>query len=82
MEKQVNNPLHGITLEAILKKLVEHYGWEGLNKRIELRCFFSHPSIKSSLIFLRKNLWAREKVEKLFMQMEETMEEKDKYDKS
>jgi uncharacterized protein (DUF2132 family) len=69
MEEQPNNPLHGITLETILKYLVENYGWEYLNKRIEIRCFFSHPSIKSSLVFLRKNLWAREKVENLYIEL-------------
>jgi len=69
MEEQPNNPLHGITLETILKYLVENYGWEYLNRRIEIRCFFSHPSIKSSLVFLRKNPWAREKVEKLYIEL-------------
>ena len=66
---QINNPLHGITLEKVLKYLVENYGWEYMNKNIEIQCFFSHPSIKSSLIFLRKNLWAREKVEALYIQL-------------
>jgi len=69
MEEQPNNPLHGITLETILKYLVENFGWEYLNRRIEIRCFFSHPSIKSSLVFLRKNPWAREKVEKLYIEL-------------
>jgi uncharacterized protein (DUF2132 family) len=69
MDEQPNNPLHGITLETILKKLVEYYGWENLNKKIEIRCFYSHPSIKSSLIFLRKNLWARQKVEDLYIDL-------------
>lgn len=69
MDDQPNNPLHGMTLEHILEILVDHYGWEGLNKRIEIRCFFSHPSIKSSLTFLRKNLWARNKVEALYLEL-------------
>jgi uncharacterized protein (DUF2132 family) len=68
-QEQVNNPLHGITLEKILIYLVDNYGWEYMNKKIELQCFFSHPSIKSSLIFLRKNLWAREKVEALYIDL-------------
>jgi uncharacterized protein (DUF2132 family) len=69
MEEQPNNPLHGITLEAILKYLVENYGWEYMNKRIQINCFFSHPSVKSSLVFLRKNPWAREKVERLYIEL-------------
>jgi uncharacterized protein (DUF2132 family) len=69
MSGQANNPLHGKTLESILSFLVEHYGWEGMNKRIELRCFFSHPSIKSSLTFLRRHPWARKKVEDLYLDL-------------
>ena len=49
-----NDPLHGITLKAMLERLVEHYGWEGLHERIEIRCFWNDPSISSSLVFLRK----------------------------
>ncbi|VAX07215.1 hypothetical protein MNBD_GAMMA26-1079 [hydrothermal vent metagenome] len=64
---QSNNPLHGITLEQILKTLVEHYGWERLGQTIDIRCFNSNPSIKSSLKFLRKTPWAREKVEALYV---------------
>jgi uncharacterized protein (DUF2132 family) len=67
MSHQDNNPLHGITLEAILVKLVEHYGWDGLARKIDIRCFKSDPSIKSSLTFLRKTPWARERVEQLFV---------------
>nr|WP_231866623.1 VF530 family protein [Pseudomonas resinovorans] len=63
------DPLHGITLEKLLIELVDHYGWDGLAKRIDIRCFKSDPSIKSSLSFLRKTPWAREKVEALFIQM-------------
>jgi Uncharacterized conserved protein len=64
---QPNNPLHGVTLERILQYLVERYGWEGMNRRVQLNCFFSHPSIKSSLTFLRKNNWARIKVERMYL---------------
>lgn len=64
------NPLHGITLEQILNALVTHYQWEGLAQRIDIRCFKSDPSIKSSLTFLRKTPWAREKVERLYVQLQ------------
>jgi uncharacterized protein (DUF2132 family) len=67
MSYQVNNPLHGITLQAILEYLLERYGWEGLAERIDINCFKSDPSIKSSLTFLRKTPWAREKVERLYV---------------
>jgi len=66
-DQQLNNPLHGITLEQILTRLVEQYGWAELGKLIEIRCFTSDPSIKSSLKFLRKTPWARKKVEDLFL---------------
>ena len=59
--------LHGITLEAILTKLVDHYGWDQLGKRIVINCFLSDPSIKSSLKFLRKTPWARKEVEDLYL---------------
>lgn len=65
--EQVNNPLHGITLEMILNHLVAHFGWEELGSRININCFNSNPSIKSSLTFLRKTPWAREKVERLYL---------------
>ena len=65
--KQKNNPLHGITLEKAVSRLVEHYGWEGLAQRININCFKSDPSIKSSLKFLRKSQWARDKVESLYV---------------
>ncbi len=61
------DPLHGITLQAILTELVEQFGWDGLAQRIDIRCFKSDPSIKSSLTFLRKTPWAREKVEALYL---------------
>ena len=66
---QTNNPLHGMTLEAILNALVDHYGWDGLGERIPVRCFNIDPSITSSLRFLRKTPWAREKVESLYLFM-------------
>lgn len=61
------DPLHGITLEQILTKLVEHYDWAGLGYRIRINCFLADPSIKSSLKFLRKTPWARAKVEQLYL---------------
>jgi uncharacterized protein (DUF2132 family) len=65
--EQPNNPLHGIKLKDILEHLVDHYGWETLGTKIKINCFNSNPSIKSSLTFLRKTPWAREKVEKLYL---------------
>jgi len=64
---QKNNPLHGLTLEMILIRLVEHFGWEELGDRIRINCFISDPSISSSLKFLRKTPWARAKVEQLYL---------------
>ena len=64
---QPKNPLHGVTLEMILTDLVEHYGWEELGQTINIKCFIHEPSIKSSLKFLRKTPWAREKVEGLYL---------------
>lgn len=66
-ESQPNNPLHGITLENILRHLVDQYGWEELGERIAINCFIINPSIKSSLTFLRKTPWARKKVEDLYV---------------
>jgi uncharacterized protein (DUF2132 family) len=66
---QAHNPLHGLTLEAIVNALVAHYGWAGLAERIPLRCFASDPSVASSLKFLRKTPWARDKVEGLYLFM-------------
>lgn len=62
------DPLHGITLEKLLTELVAQFGWEGLARRIDIRCFQYDPSIKSSLVFLRKTPWARTKVEQLYVQ--------------
>ena len=67
--KQRNNPLHGLTLEAIVTALVAHFGWGELAERIPVRCFSHDPSIGSSLKFLRKTPWAREKVEGLYIFM-------------
>ncbi|KES25320.1 MULTISPECIES: VF530 family DNA-binding protein [Pseudomonas] len=69
MSEKPKDPLHGMTLQTILERLLEQYGWEGLAKRIDIRCFKSEPSIKSSLTFLRRTPWAREQVEKLYVQM-------------
>lgn len=68
MTEQKNNPLHNITLEKIVTQLADHYGWEELGVRINIRCFQADPSVKSSLKFLRKTPWAREKVEQLYLQ--------------
>lgn len=65
------NPLQGKTLEFIVTKLVDHYGWEHLASKIKINCFKSDPSIKSSLTFLRKTPWARQKVETLFLKTRE-----------
>ena len=67
MNENPNNPLHGIKLEMIIDKLVEYYGWNELGYRINIRCFNSDPSVKSSLKFLRKTPWAREKVQNLYI---------------
>ncbi|MBT3069222.1 VF530 family DNA-binding protein [Rhodoferax sp. U11-2br] len=66
---QTRNPLHGITLEMIVTQLAEFYGWDGLAQRIPVRCFALDPSVSSSLKFLRKTPWAREKVEGLYLFM-------------
>ena len=66
-ESQSNNPLHGITLEMVVTNLVDHYGWSELAQRININCFKSNPSIKSSLKFLRRTPWARDKVENLYI---------------
>ena len=65
-QEQENNPLHGKSLEVIVKHLVDHFGWKELGNKININCFKSNPSIKSSLTFLRKAPWAREKVENLY----------------
>ena len=65
------DPLHGITLEMIVTRLVEQFGWEELGRRIPIRCFTNNPSIKSSLTFLRRTPWARRKVEDLYLTWQE-----------
>ncbi|MET1113586.1 MAG: VF530 family protein [Comamonas sp.] len=67
--KQANNPLHGLTLSAIVEALHTHYGWEELARLVPIRCFQSQPSVNSSLKFLRQTPWAREKVEGLYLFM-------------
>ena len=66
-KEQLNNPLHGVTLEMVVTRLVDHYGWDDLTQIIYINCFKSDPSIKSSLQFLRKAQWARDKVESLYI---------------
>jgi uncharacterized protein (DUF2132 family) len=68
-QEQPNNPLHGVKLENILEALVLHYGWEEMGHAIDIRCFNYDPSIRSSLKFLRRTPWAREKVEQLYVVM-------------
>jgi uncharacterized protein (DUF2132 family) len=67
MTKQQNNPLHGLTLQFILETLVKQLGFEKMGQQVKINCFTSDPSIKSSLKFLRKTPWAREKVEQLYL---------------
>ncbi len=66
-DQKNRDPLHGVTLEIILTRLVEHYGWAEMGRMVEIRCFNFDPSIKSSLQFLRKTLWARKRVEDLYV---------------
>jgi uncharacterized protein (DUF2132 family) len=65
--EQPKNPLHGVTLEKVVTRLKDHYGWDGLALRVDINCFKSDPSIKSSLKFLRKTQWARDKVESIYI---------------
>lgn len=67
MENNPKDRLHGITLETVVTRLEAHYGWERLGEKIRIKCFTDNPSIKSSLKFLRKNPWARAKVEDLYL---------------
>nr|WP_321307112.1 VF530 family protein [uncultured Sphaerochaeta sp.] len=76
---QVNNPLHGVTLENLLIRLVDYYGWNGLYDMLQLQCFYNDPSIKSSLKFLRKNLWARTKLEDIYLDLEFYLNEESRY---
>lgn len=66
-EQRNQDPLHGITLKVMLTELVERHGWEELGKRIKINCFSKDPSLSSSLKFLRKTAWARNKVENLYL---------------
>ena len=66
-QTQVNNPLHGVKLQSIVEELEAQYGWDGLAYRINIKCFKSDPSVKSSLKFLRRTPWARDKVERLYL---------------
>ena len=65
------DPMHGVTLKMVVTELVEEYGWEELGRRIKIKCFTNDPSINSSLKFLRKTPWAREKVEALYLQLKQ-----------
>ncbi|MCK5684084.1 DUF2132 domain-containing protein [bacterium] len=71
-----NEPLHGITLKTILESLVKFYGWDKLGELINVRCFLYDPSINSSLKFLRKTPWAREKVERLYLKLKKKKQKK------
>jgi uncharacterized protein (DUF2132 family) len=66
--QQSNDPLHGVTLKAIVERLVEHFGWEALASHVPINCFRSQPSVSSSLTFLRRTPWARAQVEALYLQ--------------
>ncbi len=70
MQSQPKNPLHGITLKAILESLVAEIGFEELGRKIRIKCFTDNPSISSSLTFLRKTPWAKDKVERLYLHVE------------
>lgn len=67
MDQQPNNPLHGVTLQAILEFLVDRIGWAAMARAVDIRCFTHEPSLTSSLKFLRKVPWARAKVEQLYL---------------
>ncbi len=67
MPSKNNDPLHGVTLEMVLTRLVDKYGWVEMSRRIRINCFAKDPSIKSSLTFLRRTPWARKKVEDLYL---------------
>ncbi len=75
-QPQKNNPLHGITLEQIINDLVYYFDWDTLGELIQIRCFCENPSVKSSLTFLRKTPWAREKVERLYLRYQKRINAK------
>lgn len=68
-EPRPQDPLHGITLEMIVNRLVAHYGWPGLGQQIDINCFLNNPSVAASLKFLRRTPWARKKVEELYLHL-------------
>ena len=70
LQEQPNNPLHGVKLVTIVETLVEHYGWEQLAQKVNINCFKNNPTVKSSLKFLRKTPWARDKVEALYLSVQ------------
>lgn len=76
MTTQANNPLHGVTLKQLVTDLVEYLGFEEMGREVNIRCFTHDPSINSSLKFLRKTLWAREKVEALYLLHQRAIEQK------
>ena len=80
-KERVQDPLHGLTLKAIVTKLVEEYGWQELGSRITIKCFTNDPSISSSLKFLRKTPWAREKVEALYLNTQWSCDKTNPYKK-
>lgn len=75
MNNQPYNPLHGITLKTLVTQLVEHFGFDYLGQEIAIKCFTDNPSIQSSLKFLRKTPWAREKVEQLYIKNKTKLEQ-------
>ncbi len=77
-DHQPIDPLHGVTLEMILTQLVEHYGWEEMGRTVRIKCFTNDPSIKSSLQFLRRTPWARNKVEALYLRYKREIAKKPK----
>ncbi|GAA6133605.1 hypothetical protein NBRC116188_03940 [Oceaniserpentilla sp. 4NH20-0058] len=76
MSDQPNNPLHGITLKALLEDLIEYLGFEKMGNEVNIRCFTHDPSLNSSLKFLRKTQWAREKVEALYLEHQQAITQK------
>jgi uncharacterized protein (DUF2132 family) len=73
-QTQPNNPLHGVSLKAMLEELVERHDWSGLAERIRVRCFVENPSIASSLKFLRKTEWARLKLEQFYLEHRQALD--------
>ncbi|WP_368074173.1 VF530 family DNA-binding protein [Polaribacter sp. L3A8] len=78
-EEQLKNPFHGVKLVQVLESLVAHYGWEYLGERVNIRCFNNNPTMKSSLGFLRRTVWAREHVEDVYLEMLEEKKNKIEY---